>query len=528
MSHHQIEISSIQQLWSSAKEQLNKLRESLYVSEQKNRELNETIHQEKTNYKEQEIKNEMVRQSQQTKFEEERREYETQLFNEQTKATHLQYEIDTLRSELQDKNITIDEYNTQKEISNSEYNKLENTMTTLQLESTVNNQSQVMQFDLEERLNQSLHHLQTQQTQLLESRAAHSDVLTKMSNFENEVILLRSREKEIMNQRDRALEDCQHQELRAKIAEEETDKVIAWTSRAETTADAFSVMQASNTTRSLQLKSIPTVPANQSKSNYEDDSNNNDNSKTTTDDNLVIPPINTDVAEYAKIRRKAWINWLQENNLSEIGNDPNRHTRATLFRFRQSDKQEINFQKERYRIIRKKKYNTPEVTLKSHRVQRELKVQETIQNKLSWNHATSEFQMTDINGKKRYADLYNSETGILIEVEDFDTWPNAIGQLRRYQTILEREGKSVNKMILVVFNCGDQDTKDMKQVCKKFDIVARCWWSFLAQASFITMSNFLCVKLDRNTRSSNSKRDTDYSIPPLPDTKSLSHNEKDT
>ena len=77
------------------------------------------------------------------------------------------------------------------------------------------------------------------------------------------------------------------------------------------------------------------------------------------------------------------------------------------------NKQEINFQKERYRIIRKKKYNTPEVTLKSHRVQRELKVQETIQNKLSWNHATSEFQMTDINGKKRYADLYNSETGIL-------------------------------------------------------------------------------------------------------------------
>ena len=238
MSHHQIEISSIQQLWSSAKEQLNKLRESLYVSEQKNRELNETIHQEKTNYKEQEIKNEMVRQSQQTKFEEERREYETQLFNEQTKATHLQYEIDTLRSELQDKNITIDEYNTQKEISNSEYNKLENTMTTLQLESTVNNQSQVMQFDLEERLNQSLQHLQTQQTQLLESRAAHSDVLTKITNFENEVILLRSRETEIINQRDRALEDCQNQELRAKTAEEEAEKVIAWARGAETTASS--------------------------------------------------------------------------------------------------------------------------------------------------------------------------------------------------------------------------------------------------------------------------------------------------
>ena len=123
----------------------------------------------------------------------------------------------------------------------------------------------------------------------------------------------------------------------------------------------------------------------------------------------------------------------------------------------------------------------------------------------------------------------NQTSGFNLKFKDFDTWPNAIGQLRRYQTIFEREGQSVNKMIkLVVFNCGDQDTKDMKQVCKKFDIVARCWWSFLAQASFITMSNFLCVKLDRNTRSSNSKRDTDYSIPPLPDTKSLSHNEQDT
>ena len=49
MSHHQIEISSIQQLWASAKEQLNKLRESLYVSEQKNRELHEDAGLKKKN-----------------------------------------------------------------------------------------------------------------------------------------------------------------------------------------------------------------------------------------------------------------------------------------------------------------------------------------------------------------------------------------------------------------------------------------------------------------------------------------------
>ena len=68
----------------------------------------------------------------------------------------------------------------------------------------------------------------------------------------------------------------------------------------------------------------------------------------------------------------------------------------------------------------------------------------------------------------------NQTSGFNLKFKDFDTWPNAIGQLRRYQTIFEREGQSVNKMIkLVVFNCGDQDTKDMKQVCKKFDIVAR-------------------------------------------------------
>jgi hypothetical protein len=242
MNHQNIvTTASIQQLWSSAKNQLQLLRDKLAESEEKNRFLETELQNAEHKTKEEEIRSEMQRQEMQSLFEEERREYEQQIHEEHESKKILEENSNTLRRDLQNMQVLLQEKETLQDIRSSEYTKLERTCTTLQLESTAEKGEKILQFDLQARLNASLEHLETQQEKLLESRAGHSTVLAKIAEFENEVILMRSRQVKLTSERNQAIEEAKLHEERAHAAEQDAERVIAWARGAEANASSACV-----------------------------------------------------------------------------------------------------------------------------------------------------------------------------------------------------------------------------------------------------------------------------------------------
>ena len=231
-----MEINSIQDLWASAKNQLVQLRERCHTAEEQCSSLQTQLSDTENNAKEVEICNEMKRQELQATFEQERRNYEEQIFTEQSSRVELQKEMDHLRRDLQEARVTIDEYSTEKEIQSSENDNMQQTMTMLQLDATKRESDRIKQIDMEARLNDSLQHLQSQQNLLLESRGAHSSVLAQIAKFENDVILLQSRETELKSDVERARERANIQERRALAAEREAEDVVKWARDAEAKA----------------------------------------------------------------------------------------------------------------------------------------------------------------------------------------------------------------------------------------------------------------------------------------------------
>ena len=131
MNHQNIvTTASIQQLWSSAKNQLQLLRDKLAESEEKNRFLETELQNAEHKTKEEEIRSEMQRQEMQSLFEEERREYEQQIHEEHESKKILEENSNTLRRDLQNMQVLLQEKETLQDIRSSEYTKLERTCTT--------------------------------------------------------------------------------------------------------------------------------------------------------------------------------------------------------------------------------------------------------------------------------------------------------------------------------------------------------------------------------------------------------------
>jgi hypothetical protein len=212
MIHHQ-EISSISQLWSSAKEQLIQLRAQCSEAEQFNQQLRMELEVQSNNCKEDQIKHEMEKQQLVSHHETATKQlHETNI--------NLQHEVDQLKRSVQEHQRTMEELTTTSETRDTEFDRLRQTL----LEESTKTMNNVAVEDLEERLKASLQRLQTQQTLLLESRSKHSDVLAKIASMQNAVLLLQSNEKELVAERDRALGQSLVQEQRALAAEKEAEK----------------------------------------------------------------------------------------------------------------------------------------------------------------------------------------------------------------------------------------------------------------------------------------------------------------
>ena len=224
MIHHQ-EISSISQLWSSAKEQLIQLRAQCSEAEQFNQQLRMELEVQSNNNKEDQIKHEMEKQQLVSHHETATKQlHETNI--------NLQHEVDQLKRSVQEHQRTMEELTTTSETRDTEFDRLRQTL----LEESTKTMNNVAVEDLEERLKASLQRLQTQQTLLLESRSKHSDVLAKIASMQNAVLLLQSNEKELVAERDRALGQSLVQEQRALAAEKEAEKVLNWARGTETKA----------------------------------------------------------------------------------------------------------------------------------------------------------------------------------------------------------------------------------------------------------------------------------------------------
>ena len=224
MIHHQ-EISSISQLWSSAKEQLIQLRAQCSEAEQFNQQLRMELEVQSNNNKEDQIKHEMEKQQLVSHHETATKQlHETNI--------NLQHEVDQLKRSVQEHQRTMEELTTTSETRDTEFDRLRQTL----LEESTKTMNNVAVEDLEERLKASLQRLQTQQTLLLESRSKHSDVLAKIASMQNAVLLLQSNEKELIAERDRALGQSLVQEQRALAAEKEAEKVLNWARGTETKA----------------------------------------------------------------------------------------------------------------------------------------------------------------------------------------------------------------------------------------------------------------------------------------------------
>ena len=224
MIHHQ-EISSISQLWSSAKEQLIQLRAQCSEAEQFNQQLRMELEVQSNNCKEDQIKHEMEKQQLVS-------HHETATKHLHETNNNLQHEVDQLKRSVQEHQRTMEELTTTSETRDTEFDRLRQTL----LEESTKTMNNVAVEDLEERLKASLQRLQTQQTLLLESRSKHSDVLAKIASMQNAVLLLQSNEKELIAERDRALGQSLVQEQRALAAEKEAEKVLNWARGTETKA----------------------------------------------------------------------------------------------------------------------------------------------------------------------------------------------------------------------------------------------------------------------------------------------------
>ena len=224
MIHHQ-EISSISQLWSSAKEQLIQLRAQCSEAEQFNQQLRMELEVQSNNNKEDQIKHEMEKQQLVS-------HHETATKHLHETNNNLQHEVDQLKRSVQEHQRTMEELTTTSETRDTEFDRLRQTL----LEESTKTMNNVAVEDLEERLKASLQRLQTQQTLLLESRSKHSDVLAKIASMQNAVLLLQSNEKELIAERDRALGQSLVQEQRALAAEKEAEKVLNWARGTETKA----------------------------------------------------------------------------------------------------------------------------------------------------------------------------------------------------------------------------------------------------------------------------------------------------
>jgi len=224
MIHHQ-EISSISQLWSSAKEQLIQLRAQCSEAEQFNQQLRMELEVQSNNNKEDQIKHEMEKQQLVS-------HHETATKHLHETNNNLQHEVDQLKRSVQEHQRTMEELTTTSETRDTEFDRLRQTL----LEESTKTMNNVAVEDLEERLKASLQRLQTQQTLLLESRSKHSDVLAKIASMQNAVLLLQSNEKELVAERDRALGQSLVQEQRALAAEKEAEKVLNWARGTETKA----------------------------------------------------------------------------------------------------------------------------------------------------------------------------------------------------------------------------------------------------------------------------------------------------
>jgi len=228
MIHHQ-EISSISQLWSSAKEQLIQLRAQCSEAEQFNQQLRMELEVQSNNNKEDQIKHEMEKQQLVSHHETATKQlHETNI--------NLQHEVDQLKRSVQEHQRTMEELTTTSETRDTEFDRLRQTLSKYEVEESTKTMNNVAVEDLEERLKASLQRLQTQQTLLLESRSKHSDVLAKIASMQNAVLLLQSNEKELVAERDRALGQSLVQEQRALAAEKEAEKVLNWARGTETKA----------------------------------------------------------------------------------------------------------------------------------------------------------------------------------------------------------------------------------------------------------------------------------------------------
>ena len=124
MNHQNIvTTASIQQLWSSAKNQLQLLRDKLAESEEKNRFLETELQNAEHKTKEEEIRSEMQRQEMQSLFEEERREYEQQIHEEHESKKILEENSNTLRRDLQNMQVLLQEKETLQDIRNIQNSK---------------------------------------------------------------------------------------------------------------------------------------------------------------------------------------------------------------------------------------------------------------------------------------------------------------------------------------------------------------------------------------------------------------------
>jgi hypothetical protein len=227
MSH--AEISSIQQLWTSAKEQLIQLRKRCNETEHLNQNLKLSLKTEQNKLQEEKIKYEMERQEMETSH---------QLAINQLRAinNNLQNKVDQLQVQVQECNVKVEECNVKTQIRDQEFESLQQSMATMQLESIDKKMDNVQEFDLKARLTNSLNRLEDQQTLLFESRAKHSEVLAKIAEFQNKVILLQSNTNKLNFEKDAALKRVEKAEERAIAAEKEAEKVIQWARGTETKA----------------------------------------------------------------------------------------------------------------------------------------------------------------------------------------------------------------------------------------------------------------------------------------------------
>ena len=91
---------------------------------------------------------------------------------------------------------------------------------------------------LELQLEEALHRIEQQQTQLAEARATHASILSKIAGFESEIISLRSKDAAAQQRVQLFQSQAITNERRAKQAEIEAQNVVKWAKESEQKASA--------------------------------------------------------------------------------------------------------------------------------------------------------------------------------------------------------------------------------------------------------------------------------------------------